>query len=56
MPREGIRFTCILELAKSSGEVKLRSTDPGDMPRNKLPAPGRPLRQGQDAGGDQEVL
>ena len=29
---EGIRFTCILELAKSSGEVKLRSTDPGDMP------------------------
>jgi hypothetical protein len=29
---EGIRFTCILELAKSSGEVKPRSTMPGDMP------------------------
>ena len=29
---EGIRFTCILELAKSSGEVKPRSTVPGDMP------------------------
>ena len=29
---EGIRFTCILELAKSSGEIKLRSTTPGDNP------------------------
>ena len=29
---EGIRFTCILELAKSSGEVRPRSTVPGDMP------------------------
>ena len=29
---EGIRFTCILEKAKSSGEVKPRSTVPGDMP------------------------
>ncbi len=29
---EGIRFTCILELAKSSGEITLRSSEPGDMP------------------------
>ena len=29
---EGIRFTCILELAKSSGEIRLRSTTPGDNP------------------------
>ena len=30
--KEGIRFTCMLELAKSSGEVRLLSTNPGDMP------------------------
>ena len=29
---EGIRFTCILELAKSAGEIRLRSTTPGDNP------------------------
>jgi len=29
---EGIRFTCILELANGSGEVTLASTDPNDQP------------------------
>ena len=29
---EGIRITCILESAKSSGEIKLRSTTSGDNP------------------------
>ena len=29
---EGIRFTCILELAKSQGEVYLNSTDPDEQP------------------------
>ena len=29
---EGIRFTCIIESARSSGEIKLRSTTSGDNP------------------------
>jgi choline dehydrogenase-like flavoprotein len=29
---EGIRFTCILELANGAGEVTLASTDPNDQP------------------------
>jgi choline dehydrogenase len=29
---EGIRFTCVLELANGSGEVTLASTDPKDQP------------------------
>ena len=32
MEEEGIRFTCIMELAISSGEVKLTSTDPSVQP------------------------
>lgn len=30
--KEGIRFTCILELANSAGEIRLNSTDPDDQP------------------------
>ena len=29
---EGIRFTCILELANGQGELKLKSTDPAEQP------------------------
>ena len=29
---EGIRFTCMLELAESAGEITLQSTDPGQQP------------------------
>ena len=29
---EGIRFTCIMELANSAGEVRLNSIDPGEQP------------------------
>ena len=29
---EGIRFTCIMELANSSGEIRLVSKDPGEQP------------------------
>ena len=32
LEEEGIRFTCIMELAISSGEVKLTSTDPSVQP------------------------
>ena len=28
---EGIRFTCIMELANSAGEVRLNSTDAGEQ-------------------------
>lgn len=30
--KEGIRFTCILELANSAGEIRLSSTNPDDQP------------------------
>jgi len=30
--KEGIRFTCIIELANSAGEIRLNSTNPDDQP------------------------